>query len=907
MIDGYISKKNINFYAFTLISIISIIIIISNYNFNSLRDESARRISRQYGIEVAARFQMYMNPHYVLLHQLAYSYNISAWLNNQSNESYKRDAFDFIRSVHRISPTTYIAFATEETRVSYDFPFYDPYMVFEDFVPLYDLIPGDESKWFYDTRNSEKPFLMNIQNAIGDNTPFLWFNHSIYHREEFVGVVSIGFDFDIFSKNILDNFRSSDIRIYLIDQFGNVRADSNYDDVWFGKYEEVQIYEISNAPFIQEYLDIHLEQLEYYDGIFPNFLISNDSIELESTKYSFATIVPIAGTFWSFVVFSNHETHLNMMNINFVSFSFLALFICIVILTKRVSSSNIKLNNMKKNQFLANMSHEMRTPLSAIVSISEIQLKEQIKDGETREAFLKIKSSADSLVNIINDILDISKLENGKIELLQEQWKIENLIKSIYKIKDIYKDNIETDFNLKLSDNLPMCFFGDFFRINQIINNILSNAFKYTEKGSVSVSISSKQSITDPEIRNLIIKFEDTGYGMTNEQISKLFDDYVRFHENTPRNIEGVGLGMPIVKKLVTHMNGKINVMSKVGEGTKVIVSIPQRVIQKCIDTDKKIKEDEMKINHNLCFSNVRVLAADDIQINLYIISKFLNYYEITTDVVDSGIKVIERIKSGYKYDIIFLDNMMPNLTGIETLKILREIGYKNPVVVLTASATLKEKETFIKLGFDEYISKPIDTNVLHQILVKLIPDECKVIKQNLEDENKDIENEFLEIVQLDFFKTHQDFFEKLQIAISENNIKQAHLLAHTLKGLSGTIKERKLLEIAKNVEYFLSLGIIPVEEQMDLLEKELTHVLNKISEKIPTKITEINFLSNKEALKILEEVLPFVKTSNMKFLDYIDKIEQIEGSEEIIQSIENFEINKAITEIESFIKKLKS
>jgi len=389
-------------------------------------------------------------------------------------------------------------------------------------------------------------------------------------------------------------------------------------------------------------------------------------------------------------------------------------------------------SNKAKSDFLAKMSHEIRTPMNAILGITEIQLQDNSLSSAAREALERIYNSGDILLGIINDILDLSKIEAGKLELNNDRYDIASLIHDIVKINKIRYESKPIEFYLEVSDKIPSLFFGDELRIKQILNNLLSNAFKYTTEGRIDLSF-----FIEPLNGNsvmLVFRVRDTGQGMTEEQVKKLGEKFSRFNPEANRKTEGTGLGMNITRNLVKLMKGSISIESVPGMGSTFTVRLPQE----CADANPigmELADNLMKLNVKNA-SKIRnlqikqeympygsVLVVDDIETNLYVARGLMAPYGLSIDTVLSGFEAVDKIRDGAVYDIIFMDHMMPRMDGLEATKLIRSLGYDHPVVALTANAITGQAEIFMKNGFDDFISKPIDIRQLNAVLNRLIRD----------------------------------------------------------------------------------------------------------------------------------------------------------------------------------------
>ena len=394
--------------------------------------------------------------------------------------------------------------------------------------------------------------------------------------------------------------------------------------------------------------------------------------------------------------------------------------------------------NLAKSEFLRTISHEIRTPMNAILGISEILLQNNALDANTIEGLEKIYTSGDMMLGIINDVLDLSKIEAGKLELITANYETASLISDTAQLNMMRIGSKSIEFELDIDENLPAVLSGDELRVKQVLNNLLSNAFKYTDEGTVKMSVTSEKSggkagESGEEI--LIMTVSDTGKGLTREQIDRLFDEFSRFNQESHKAAEGTGLGVSITRSLVNMMNGTIDVKSEPDKGSVFTVRLPQGrvgsdIVGKEISDNlykfKTVGRAQMK-RAQITREPIRsgsVLIVDDVETNIFVAKGLLLPYELmVVDSVDSGFGAIEKIKGGWEYDIIFMDHMMPELDGVETTRIIREMGYDKPIVALTANAVSGQAEIFLKNGFDDFISKPIDIRRLNSVVNRLIRD----------------------------------------------------------------------------------------------------------------------------------------------------------------------------------------
>lgn len=368
--------------------------------------------------------------------------------------------------------------------------------------------------------------------------------------------------------------------------------------------------------------------------------------------------------------------------------------------------------NKAKTEFLSSMSHEIRTPLNAIVGFSN-SLNDNKNIPEDAKSDVKdILVASDSLLEIVNGVLDISKIEANKIEIIKKEYDTKKMFDELAKLTKVRIGDKPIEFVTSFDETLPRVLYGDQTRTKQVILNILTNAAKYTDKGKITFSV---QSVIKDNVCRMIISVEDTGRGIKKESIDKLFDKFERLDEDRNTTIEGTGLGLAITKKLLEMMHGKIVVQSVYGKGSKFTISLDQRIVKNPSIKLDEVKTDDIEI---INLSSKKVLVVDDNKLNIKVASRLLSPYKVEIVSAESGFEAIEILKEDKKINLVLMDDMMPKMSGTETLKEIKKNDlYDGPIIALTANALTGMREKYIEHGFTDYLSKPIEKTELNRIL----------------------------------------------------------------------------------------------------------------------------------------------------------------------------------------------
>lgn len=520
--------------------------------------------------------------------------------------------------------------------------------------------------------------------------------------------------------------------------------------------------------------------------------------------------------------------------------------------------------NMAKSSFLANMSHEIRTPINAILGMNEMILREE-KDPAIRGYAGNIQASGNSLLSIVSDVLDISKIESGKLEIIPVDYEVNSLISDCCNMAAGRAKAKELELLVECADNVPMKLCGDETHIRQIIMNLLKNAVKYTEKGTVKLIVSGR--FTDGGFV-LKVDVSDTGIGIAEENLPQLFTQFQRFDLQRNRNIEGTGLGLSIVKRLCDLMSGTITARSVLGSGSTFTVELPQKVVDStpCGGVNLNYSAGaEHEYHHSFEAPEAKILAVDDLPVNLLVIANLLKETRIKIDTAGSGRECMDKC-SQQKYDLILMDHMMPEMDGVQTFEKLHgdksSPNFETPVIMLTANALAGMREQYMDVGFADYVSKPVRGAKLEEAIRRNLPESLtKPASPEIPAEAVSTEPsgfadicgavpelnvnaalqyccgsaELLNDLLHDF--TENDHFSDLKAAFEEKRWEDYRRHAHSLKSTSLMIGLTGLSERARASELALKGGCTEFAElNHDSLIEEYSALLGKIKDYLKDK-----------------------------------------------------------------------
>lgn len=480
--------------------------------------------------------------------------------------------------------------------------------------------------------------------------------------------------------------------------------------------------------------------------------------------------------------------------------------------------------NKAKSAFLANMSHEIRTPINVMLGMNEMILRES-ESEEIRQYAKSIERSGGYLISLINNILDISRIESGKMEIEEGKYELRQLLDEVMLIAEKQAEQKSLKMNLIFDKTLPAYLIGDVIHIKQILLNLINNAVKYTKEGQIDIKVSKNEEET-----KLIFEVKDTGIGIKEENLPVLFDAFMRVDSKKNKKIKGTGLGLAIAKQLVEQMGGMIWVESVYGKGSSFFVQLPMKKVSDGKISNVEWKETDERKRRSFVAPQAKILIVDDNPENLMVTRSLLKRTAVFVDTAASGEECVHKVRQNV-YDLILLDYMMPQMDGIDTIRELKkDVQFHIPVIALTADVTKGIEQTFLREGFCAYLSKPVMWSKLEDLLMKYLRDDLVFIREDLKEEQKIKDEEFKQLKGqlkendikieeglrlldgdfmqyrklMEFFTEYQEeYMRQMQQLMTQKEVKVDEItrMMHTLKSNAKAIGAIHLYEIAKEME----------------------------------------------------------------------------------------------------------
>ncbi len=580
----------------------------------------------------------------------------------------------------------------------------------------------------------------------------------------------------------------------------------------------------------------------------------------------------------------------------------------------RMEERRAKAANEAKTNFLANMSHEIRTPINAVLGMNEVILRE-CEDVKILEYAQNIEAAGRTLLSLINDILDFSKIESGSMEISEAEYDISSVLNDVYNMVYIKAQQKGLELKFVIDETLPEAMYGDEMRIRQIMVNIINNAIKYTSKGSVTLKVNGRRDFDD--LLTLCIDVIDTGMGIRDEDKERLFEKFKRLDIDKNKTVEGSGLGLAITSSLLEFMGGTILVDSEYGKGSTFTAMVPQKIVRDNPIGDFKMRlaesvKERKKYKEKLTAPDARILVVDDTPMNHVVIRELLKPTKVQTESARSGAECLDK-QHVKKYDIIFLDYRMPEMDGIETLaqmkKDMESPNRNTPVVVLTANAITGARENFLREGFDDYLSKPIESEKLEECLIRFLPNEKMIMTSNDEQgkekekpaagvdkkeypqwmyglEGIDVteglrncgsEDSYLSILKV-YYESVGLTEENITNAYESQNYKDYTSYVHSLKSTSRTIGAKELSKLAEKMEAAGNANDIDTinEYQSELMNMYslVRYTLSKVpeiaGEKSDDEEIKKDEISKKELIDAYQSIAEVSRTLDYDTLTFI-------------------------------------
>ena len=558
----------------------------------------------------------------------------------------------------------------------------------------------------------------------------------------------------------------------------------------------------------------------------------------------------------------------------------------------RLQKEAAQASNEAKSRFLANMSHEIRTPMNSIIGFSELAMDDDVSP-RTREYLTKIVENSTWLLDVINDILDLSKIESGKMELELAPFDLHNVFRRCQTV--IHPCMAEKGLELKTRAEAPegKNLLGDQVRLYQALLNLLSNAVKFTNSGAIRMS----STIKEQKGNKATIHFEvrDSGIGMTPEQIDRIFEPFVQADASTTRNYGGTGLGLSITKDMIELMGGKLEVVSKPGSGSVFCFEL---TFDTTDDTDGDSGGDEIGVVEKPHFDGM-VLVCEDNAMNQQVITEHLARIGLRAVVAENGETGVEMVRERQKagaeqFDLILMDMFMPVMDGAEAAKKITALGTGVPIVAMTANIMTGDLENYKDCGMPDYIAKPFTSQELWRCMLKYLkPVSVTTVSGDVETHDA----ELTEKLRMSFFGDNQKKHEEISEAIETGDLVLAHRLAHTLKTNAGLIGMAGLQKAAAEVEALLKDGERPVHESlMTHLKSELVSVLDELKRVFGghNRRARYDSVTSKRAFDLFDKIAPMLEKLNPECGDMLDEIRAVPGAEELARQIEDYDYETA-------------
>ena len=754
----------------------------------------------------------------------------------------------------------------------------------------YLLNPDDpDSYWYNMTLYETEVYNFNINYNPELNVTNLWINAPVFDSAgKPIGMLGTGIDITTYLELINDNLAGRAF-IYLFNADGEISG-----------AKDPQL--VADKKNIEDELDIGGEGIvALAKRLEPN---KTQILDTPLGRIVIGTIPLLE--WWSVAVmpdsiddYKNTMTALFivMLGLTLVIFFIFNFFISRLLKPLRKSMIETEEANRAKSEFLAKMSHEIRTPMNSIMGFAELS-QDKTADPHVKDYLGKITENTKWLLRIINDILDISKIESGKMELDNTPFDLHDvffLCQSVI-LPAVKEKGLEMNIYAEPSTGKKLL--GDSLRLYQVLMNLLSNAVKFTNSGTIKFISSIRE--TNNGSTTVYFEVKDTGIGMSPEQIKKIFLPFIQADSSTTRDYGGTGLGLAIAKNIVELMGGNLMVESSLGKGSTFSFEITFDTVDVSDDSVEKAKYNVLEKPN----FNGLILICDDNQMNQEVICAHLARVGLGTMTVDNGKLGVEMVlerreKNEKPFDLIFMDMFMPVMDGMEAAAKIIELGTQTPIIAMTANIMTSELEKYKKAGMLDCLGKPFTSQELWHILLKyLVPVSTTPLSADPTDSIDQYDDELQKKLKVNFIKNYHNIFCEITDAVAAGDTKLAHRLAHTLKGSAGLIGKTELKNAAAEVEALLKDDASSIlERRMNTLNAEMVKVIEELKPFLDEAEAreKSKVLNISQALALLEKLEPMLENINPECVNLLDEIRAVPGTQEFARQIENYDFESAL------------
>jgi len=942
--------RNINILLIGLILIVTVIvcaILIIDFT-----DTASLDYVRFYTAESVEIFSSHLNRGLIMVQHISQSREIIEWFADEENEQKRASALQEMIPYADMLQISRLHFAVSSSQNEY---FLERGVTVEEIKPFSVLDSSSPyNQWYFSTIGSLFDFTLRVDACKVNNDYRLWISHRVVKDGVTVGVFSSAMRIDALYYELFGHYDAKSVKGFVIDHRGIIQIDSTSPQLGHvnGSYirEENHILTINSyEAFVSAINRYQRNPTIFYGRTDP------EVIRLPDGDYRYLSIAPIPNTNWLMITFFSSGALFDIMRViptlGVVILAFIIFVVLNSILIRRLlfkplsmlsdsvstsdrdendifgvnrddeigelarttqevwnrlndmadslkdAAEDAKAASLSKSSFLAHMSHEIRTPMNSIVGFSELALDNDLPPKV--EDYLKnIMSNSEWLLQIINNILDITKIESGKIELENIPFDLGGMFNSCRTI--ILPKAMEKGLTMFFyaEPSVGKKTYGDPTRLRQVLVNLLSNAVKFTNTGMIKMSSFVKEVNEDSVTMTFEIK--DSGIGIAPEQIEKVFEQFTQAESGTTRKFGGSGLGLTITKNLVELMGGKLHIESTPGVGSKFSFDLTFETVE-----EEGVKEKAEKIIFNELEKpefEGEILLCEDNVMNQQVICEHLARVGLKTVIAQNGQIGVDLIKNRINegrelFDLIFMDMHMPVMDGLEATAIIKQLNTGIPIIAMTANIMTEDRDLYEKCGMSGFVGKPFTSQELWRCLMGFF----KPVNWQSEEESqqKQADLELQRKLYRRFLDTNKDKYSDLINALEAGDIELAHRLTHTLKSNAGQLGKVVLQRAASTVESNLKSGVNKVTpEQLLNLKTELNTVLAEIApfadELLPVDV-DIEQLDAKAARSLLDELEPLLIDNDSDCITYIGRLRGIPGSETLIRQIDNFDFKPAI------------